>query len=165
VGDAQHWWHRRVDDWHSGERHLVYTIIACAAIMLVGLIVVPLSIPEPLPGPERSQVLGERYLRAIPVNAADRPTLDQVEKAYGDDGGKACTAKLADAYQLLVTKVGKGPRTAFSKAEHAKMRIVHRVYCPERTEEFSSYVRTRTLANARARQRALEAQQQAAYGY
>lgn len=165
AGDAEHWWHARRHDWRTGERHLAYTLLLVSAILLVGLIVVPLSIPEPLPGPDRSQVLGERFLRAIPVNGADRPTLDQVKQSYGVDGGDACTAKLAGAYQLLITKVGTGPRTGFSRAAHARMRVVHRVYCPERTAEFSKYVKARSAATARARQRALAEQQAAAYAY
>lgn len=163
AGDLEHWWLQRKHDWNTGERHLAYTLILVSAILLVGLIVVPLSIPEPLPGPDRSQVLGERFLRAIPANAGDRPTLEDVQKAYGEDGGDACTAKLPAAYQLLVTKVGAGPRTAFNRAAHARMRIVHRVYCPERTPEFNRYVRSRTAANARARQQALAEQQALAY--
>lgn len=162
-GDLHHWWQQRQLDWQTGERHLAYTILLVTAITLVGLIVVPFSIPEPLPGPDRSQVLGERFLRAIPANAADRPTLAQVEKTYGDDGGDACTAKVPDAYQLLITKVGTGPRTGFNRAAHARMRIVHRIYCPERTTEFNEYVRTRSAANARARQQALAAQQPVSY--
>ena len=164
AGDLEHWWQQRKDDWTTGERHLVYTLALVGVILLIGLIVVPLSIPEPLPRPDRSQVLGERFLRAIPANAADRPTLAEVEKTYGEDGGDACTAKLPDAYQLLITKVGTGPRTGFNRAAHARMRIVHRVYCPERTAEFNQYVRTRSAANARARQQAL-ATQQAAVAY
>ncbi len=163
AGGLQRWWSQRQQEWESGERHLAYTLALLAVITLVGLIVVPLSIPEPLPQPDRSQVLGERFLRAIPANAADRPTLDEVQKTYGGDGGDACTAKLPDAYQLLITKVGTGPRTAFNRPAHARMRIVHRVYCPERTAEFNQYIRTRTGANARARQQALAQQQNVAY--
>lgn len=148
----------RLHDWNAGERHLAYTLSLVSVIMLIGLIVVPLSIPEPLPEPDRSKVLAERYLRAIPANAADRPTLDEVQKTYGDDGGDACTAELADAYQLLIAKVGTGPRTAFDRGAHARMRIVHRVYCPERTAAFSEHVRARSAANARARQQALAQQ-------
>lgn len=158
AGGLHLWWSRRQQEWESGERHLAYTLALLSVILLVGLIVVPLSIPEPLPEPDRSQVLGERFLRAIPANAADRPTLDQVQETYGEDGGEACTAELADAYQLLITKVGNGPRTAFNRSAHARMRIVHRVYCPERTTEFNQFVRTRSVANARARQQALARQ-------
>lgn len=166
AGDLEHWWRARQHDWRSGERHLAYTLLLVSTILLVGLIVVPLSIPEPLPGPDRSQVLGERFLRAIPANAADRPTLDQIEKTYGDDGGDACTAKLGDAYRQLVTKVGSGPRTAFNRAAYARTRIVHRVYCPERTAEFTKFVKTRSAATARARALAQErAAEASAYAY
>lgn len=158
AGDLRYWWDQRQDDWKQGDRSLPYTLGLLLVIGIIGLVVVPLSIPEPLPGPDRSQVLGERFLRAIPANATDRPTLAEVQKTYGDDGGEACTAKLADAYGMLVTKVGTGPRTAFNRAAHARMRIVHRVYCPERTAEFSQYVRQRSVVNARAREQALAEQ-------
>ncbi len=157
AADLGHWWQGQRDDWNTGERHLAYTLIACSVILLVGLIVVPMSIPEPLPGPDRSQQLGERYLRALPASAKDRPTLAEVDATYGADGGEACTAKLADAYDLLLTKRPGGGKS-FNRAAFSKMRIVHRVYCPERTKQFNAYVKQRSAAQARARARALEAQ-------
>lgn len=156
AGELGSWWAQRQEEWRTGERHLAYTLIACGAILLLGLIIVPLSIPDPLPKPEPAQLMGERYLRALPAKTADRPTLDEVMKTYGEDGGEACTAKLPDAYQQLLTKRPNGGMT-FDKAKLARMRIVHRVYCPERTTEMSKYVRQRSAANARARQAALDA--------
>ncbi len=162
AGDLDRWLHARRDDWNAGERHLAYTLIACGAMILLGLIVVPLSIPDPAPKPSHAEVLGERFLNTIPVNDANRPTIADVTKAYGSTGGEACTGTLADAYGMLITKVGAGPRTAFSPAAHARMKLVHQTYCPERAAQFGEFVRTKTLANARARKKAIADREAAA---
>jgi hypothetical protein len=149
VADLAHWWDGQLEDWHSGERHLAYTLIACSAILLLGLIIVPLSLPEELPTPPRKELLAQRYLRALPANAADRPTPAKVQERFGADGGPACTAKIPATYQTLLVKRGRA-RT-FDRAAFAQMRIVHRVYCPDRAPEFNDYVRNRSLAAARVR--------------
>lgn len=140
-----------------GERHLPYTILGVLAIALLGAIVVPLSIPEPLPPtPPKEQLMGERFLAAwgapgspTAASGAAAPKLDEVIKAYGTDGGAACTGTLAQAYETLVTR-RPGGRVAFDKAAFARMRVAHSVYCPGRTQPFATFMKRRAAINARA---------------
>lgn len=158
VGDAQAWWQRAFPT--DELRHLPYTIVAVTAIVLLGLVVVPLSIPDPVPPAPRSEVLGEQYLVAFgapgsPAVAAKLPvpSLAQVTKTYGADGGTACTGSLAEAYELVATVRGPG-RVSFDRTEYARMRVAHSVYCPDRTKRFATWLKRRNELNAAAAARA-----------
>lgn len=145
-----------VDRFGRGERHLPYTVLGILAIALLGAIVVPLSIPEPLPETPKEQLMAERFLVAwaapgspTATVGATAPTLDEVVKAYGTDGGTACTGALAEAYDPLVTKT-PGGGTSFDKAGFARTKVVHSVYCPDRSPAFAKFVQRRAALNARA---------------
>lgn len=145
-----------VDRIGRGERHLPYTILGVVAIALLGAIVVPLSIPEPVVETPRDQVMGERFLIAwaapgspTAASGATAPKLDEVVKAYGADGGTACTGTLADVYETLVTR-NPGGRVAFDKAAFARTKVIHSVYCPGRTQAFATFMKRRAAINARA---------------
>lgn len=162
VRRARTWWDGIQE--HEQERHLPFTVLAVLGIALLGLVVVPLSIPDPLPEPDPGQVMAERYLLAFAAPGA--PTLAQglkapssaeVMKTYGTDGGTACTGTLKDAYDTLVTTTASGG-TAFDKAGFATMKVAHSVYCPDRTPKFAQFVQRRSALNARAaRARAADA--------
>lgn len=139
-----------------GERHLPYTVLGILAIAVLGAVVIPLSIPEPLPETPKEQLLGERFLTewAAPgsptvATGATAPPLDEVVKAYGTDGGTACTGTLAEAYATLLIKK-PGGRQVVNKDAFAQMKVAHSVYCPGRTAQFAKFVQRRAALNARA---------------
>jgi hypothetical protein len=143
----------------QGDRDLAFpfTILGILAIVLVGLVVVPMSIPEPLPAADPAQVLGERYLVAFSASGAPTvavkaqiPTIDNVVKTYGADGGIACTGSLAEAYELAVS-TPPGGGYAFDSKTLASVKVAHQVYCPDRTAKFAKYVQRRSALNAKAR--------------
>ncbi|MCB0877905.1 MAG: hypothetical protein KDC46_02860 [Thermoleophilia bacterium] len=134
-----------------------FTILGIVAILLVGAIVVPLSIPDPLPEPDPSQVLAERYLMAFsapdsPTVAAKLsvPTADQVVKSYGSDGGDACTGSLADIYGS-VTTTGSTGAVVIDKEALARTKVAQSVYCPDRSAGFSKYVARESAKRMAAR--------------
>lgn len=138
----------------SADRELAlpFTITGILAIVLLGLVVVPLSIPDPLPEPDPARVLGERYLVAFsepgsPTAAvkARIPTMDHVTKTYGTDGGTACTGSLAEAYALARSGRSVDP------AALASIKVAHSIYCPDRTAKFTTFVKRRAALNASAR--------------
>jgi hypothetical protein len=143
----------------QGDRDLSFpfTIVGIVAVALVGLIVVPLSIPDPLPEADPAQVLGERYLVAFSASGAPTvavkaaiPTMATVTKTYGTDGGTACTGSLAEAYELAVS-TPPGGGYSFDPKAFAAVKVAHQIYCPDRTAKFDTYVKRRSALNAKAR--------------
>ena len=158
VDRARTWWDRIQEG--DGDRHFPYTILAVLGIVLLGLVVVPLSIPDPLPEPDPAQVKGEQYLLAFAASGSptaaqklEAPALDTVVSTYGTDGGTACTGSMAEAYDTLVTKTAGGG-TTFDKAGFAQMKVAHSVYCPERSVGFGKFVARKAALNKAARARA-----------
>jgi hypothetical protein len=148
------WWQRI----QSGEadRALPYTAAGMLAILLIGAIVVPLSIPDPLPEPDPTPLLAERYRLVFnepssptAIAGIEAPSVEEVIKTYGADGGAACTASIEEAYESLVTPTQAG--VTFDRAGFAAMRVAHQVYCPERTAQMATYVQNRAARNAQAK--------------
>ncbi len=159
FGDrARDWWTRLQEG--DGDRNFPYTMLAILGIVLLGLVVVPLSMPDPLPEPDPADVLAQQYLLAFATS--DSPATAQkltarpaaeIASAYGTDGGVACTGSMAEAYDTLVTKTPTGG-TTFDKAGYARMRVAHTVYCPERSVGFGKFVARKAALNKAARARA-----------
>lgn len=147
-----------LDRFHAweGDRTLPYTVAGITAILLLGAIIVPLSIPEPLPEPvSPEQQLAERYVTAFtaadaPAALADvaPPALTEVVATYGADGGVACTGTMVAAYGEVTG--GAPAATPVDPAALAAVQLAHAIYCPERSEGFAKFVARREALAARA---------------
>ncbi len=148
----------------DSDRSFVFTIVAIAAIAALGLIVVPMSIPDaPPPAPSQETVLGEQFLATFsakdsPTAAAKlkAPSIDEVKNKYGTTGGDACSATPATLYRALFA--GKG----FDTAAYATTQVAQSVYCPDKATAYTSYVTKQNAARRAARLEAAETAEAAA---
>jgi hypothetical protein len=150
-GTVRHRYDEFMDDWHEGERHLPYTIIAVVAILVLGAIIVPITLSATRiePTPEK-QILAERYVDAISkvrgIAPGDIPTVAMAEKTFGTTGGDACTKPIPALHRQQVVHP-KGSRHSFvDKVGVEQLRTTMRVYCPARDDRYAAWL----TAQARA---------------
>jgi hypothetical protein len=144
-----------VDDWHEGQRHLPYTLLAVLAIVLLGAIIVPLTLSATRiePTPER-ELLAERYVTAAAAVGGDvrtLPTIEQAAKTYGTDGGDACSKPIPALHRDLAT-TPKGSRRSFVDPVAVKrLQVAMQTYCPAREPRYEKWLSVRAKAAAKAR--------------
>jgi hypothetical protein len=137
-------WQVVIDVWDRNPS-LFATIVAVVCFVLVGLIVVPLSMPSSISERDRAEQLAERFTGSLPTEAGPAASIGELVATYGADGGAACSASLADAWESLLVTAPSGA-TVLDKAAFARMRTAHATYCPERTEAFAAETRSRVRA-------------------
>lgn len=142
-----------MDDWHTGERHLAYTLIAVSAILLLGAIIVPmtLSASKPLPSSER-ELLAQRYVAAIAKVKGSKepvPTVEQAMKTFGATGGKSCTEAIPKLHQGLIVRP-KGRPSFVDQVGVERLRVTMRVYCPDRDDRYAAWLKKPPAARAAA---------------
>ncbi len=137
---------RVVDAWERNPS-LFATVVAVVGFVVIGMIVVPLSMPDTPSDGDRAEQLAERFLVMYDAKAGPKPSVAELVSTYGSDGGAACSASLADAWESLLVTAPSGAKV-LDKAAFARMRAAHATYCPERTDAFAAETRSRMRARA-----------------
>lgn len=141
-----------LDDWHAGERHLPYTIIAVLAILALGSVLVPmtLSAHEPALPDSRRELLAQRYVEAVGKVRGARtpaPTVEQAMRRFGVSGGKSCSEPIPALHEGLVVQpkpVGGVRRASYvPPAALEQLRVAMRVYCPARDARYAAWLQRR----------------------
>lgn len=144
-------YHDFIDDWHAGERHLAYTVIAVTSILLLGAIMLPLTLSanEPLP-PSQRMLLAERYVEAIGKVKGSKepvPTPEQVAKTFGVSGGTSCSEAIPKLHQGFIVRP-KGRPSFVDQVAVQRLRVAMRVYCPERDQRYGAWLKKQAAARA-----------------
>ena len=138
-----------MDDWHTGERHLAYTLIAVSTILVLGGLIVPFTLKanEPLPQSKR-MLLAQRYVEAVgKVKGLKEPvpTVAQAAKTFGVSGGKSCSEAIPKLHASAIVRP-KGRASFVDPVAVQHMRVVMRVYCPARDARYATWLKARTKA-------------------
>lgn len=137
-----------MDDWESGERHLVYTIIAVTAILALGAITVPmtLSANEPLPTSKR-ELLATRYVEAITKvkgSSEPVPTVEEAARAFGETGGTNCSEPIVELHKGFIVRP-KGRPSYLDRVAMRRLRVAMRIYCPPRDVRYGAWLKARGI--------------------
>lgn len=140
-----------MDDWHAGERHLAYTLIAVFTILAVGAVVVPLTLSaeEPLPT-SRRELLATRYVEAIAKvdgRTKEAPTVAEAMQAFGSDGGRSCSEAIPKLHAGLIVRRkplrGRQRPSYLDRVALQELRTTMRVYCPARDARYGAWLKQR----------------------
>lgn len=133
-----------LDAWSRGERHLPYTILAVTFILAMGAVIVPLTLNattvEALP---KDQLLAERYVEAIAKvrgSTEPVPSVEEAMKAFGSDGGEACSKPIPALHQQLLVRP-KGRASFIDRVAQQRWRVTMRVYCPARDDRYAAWLK------------------------
>ena len=113
------------------EPGLKYTLAALGVFLLVGLIVVPMSMPESEPPLTASEKRAETFLSNLDAVVEHDLAVGQVVARYGVDGGVVCRNQGVAARRAIATKIKGTKRTVITPAQLTESRVAIQTYCPE----------------------------------